>query len=132
MIDIASVIRPSSVIASASSNGSPAGLELLGRLRVGRAVRHDRREVEDRHFVADGVREVAPGQLDPFRGLDTGLLSQLPADTVERRLRGRHAALRDLPRPGVERVAVLADQQDAIVLVEDHDPAARFAKWITP
>ena len=34
---------------------------------------------------------------------------------------GAHAALRDLPRHRVERVAVLADEEDAIVLVEDDD-----------
>ena len=35
------------------------------------------------------------------------------------RLAGGDAALRDLPRVGVERVAVLADEQDPVVVVED-------------
>ena len=62
-----------------------------------------------------------PGELAPVVGLDAGLLAQLAPRAVERALAGGHAALGDLPRVGVERVAMLADEQHAVVVVEGED-----------
>src|SRR5215211_7959954 len=46
---------------------------------------------------------------------------QFAAWTGERVLAGGHATLGDLPRPGVKGVPELADEHDAIVLVESDD-----------
>ena len=62
-----------------------------------------------------------PGRARASRRLDPGLLAQLAPGAVERLLAGRHAALGDLPRQRVERVAVLADEEDPVALVEDDD-----------
>ena len=58
--------------------------------------------------------------LAPLGGLEAGLLAQLAPGTVEGVLRKRDAALGDLPRPLVERVAVLTYERDAIVVVNRH------------
>ena len=54
-------------------------------------------------------------------GLDAGLLAQLAlrADRAGPRRRGRRP--RDLPRIGVERVAVLADEDDPVLVVDGDD-----------
>ena len=57
-------------------------------------------------------------QLAPLGGLDAGLLEQLAAGAVEGGLAGRDAALGDLPGIGVEGVAVLADEEDAVGVIE--------------
>ena len=64
------------------------------------------------------------GDLAPVGGRQTGLLEQLPASAVERAFARRDAALGDLPGIGVERVTVLADEQDAAVVIE-HQHAGR-------
>ena len=50
-----------------------------------------------------------------------GLLDELAPGTLERRLARGHAALRDLPGVLVERVAVLPDEEDPVLVVEDED-----------
>ena len=61
------------------------------------------------------------GDLAPVGGGDTGLLEQLAPGAVERALARRDAALGDLPRVVVEGVAVLADEQDPVVVVDRQD-----------
>ena len=132
---IASVIRPSIVIASASSNGSQRTASSSVPLGAGHARRV--RPVARKRTAISSETEFErcdPGELAPIgRGRRR---SPRAARAGRRRARvspGGHAALRDLPRIVVERVAVLADQQDPVVVVDaTRTPAARFAKWTTP
>lgn len=66
-----------------------------------------------------------PEQLPPVGRLDSGLLPQLAPGAVERRFAGRYAALGNLPGVCVEGVAMLADEQDEVVRIEDDDPGCR-------
>ena len=74
---IASVIRPSRVIASTSSNGS----QRTSSASVGSGVAvpgsKPGRQEEHGELVGDRVREMDPGELAPRLGLDAGLLAQL-------------------------------------------------------
>ena len=131
---IASVIRPSRVIASASSNGTQRTLELPPCRRVSASPWV--RPVARNRMASSSLTRFERWRRASSRqsvGLDAGLLAQLAPGAVERRLPGGHAAFGDLPRIRVERVAVLADE-------ERRDrrrrwpttPAARLAKWTTP
>ena len=118
---IASVIRPSSVIARASSNGTQrTSSTSLGSGDAG-PWRQAGRQVEERDLVGDRVRELDAGELAPLGRLEAGLLAELALRAVERVLAVRHAALRDLPRVAVERVAVLPDQDDPVLVVDRDD-----------
>ena len=108
---IASVIRPSNVIARTSSNGDPAQRQRLGRLGIGLAVGETRGQVEDRDLVGHRVREDDAGELVPLGGIDAGLLAKLALGADERVLAVGDAAFGDLPGVVVEGVAVLADEQ---------------------
>ena len=130
---IASVIRPSRVIASASSNGTQRTSSVLGRLGCRRARSRPGRQEEHGGLVGDRVREVDPGELAPRRRPRRRSPRAARAAPRRARLAVGHAALGDLPRVGVERVAVLADEQHAVARRRRRGrPAARFAKWTTP
>ena len=117
---IASVMRPSRVIARASSNGT----QRTSIASVGSGAASPWRqvggEVQDGPLVGDRVGQVDPRDLAPRRRLEPGLLPELALRPVQRRLAGRHAALGDLPRPRVQRVAVLPDERRPVLVVEDH------------
>ena len=99
----------------------PADREVLRAVRRRDPVGQAGREEQDGELVGDAVREVDAGELAPVARLDARLLAELAFRAVERGLAGGHAALRDLPRVGIERVAMLPDEQDAVVVVEDED-----------
>ena len=99
----------------------PADLEVLRPVGRRDAVGQAARDEQHRELVRDAVGEVDPGQLAPVRGGHPGLLDELAPGTLERRLTRGHAALRDLPGVLVERVAVLPDEEDAVLVVEDQD-----------
>ena len=121
MTDIASVMRPSSVIASASSKRTQRdSMSSVGSGSASPATA-PRRE-HDRLLVGNGVREMGTGPARASPSLPRRSPRATRAGSHRRRLPGRHAALGDLPRHRVEGVAVLAHEQDAIGLIE-HDDA---------
>src|SRR5918996_1644102 len=73
------------------------------------------------HRVGHGVGEVDPTQLAPIGSLEAGLLAKLALHALQGSLPRSHAAFRDLPGVTAERVAMLPDQHDPVVIVEgDH------------
>ena len=119
---ITSLIRPSRVIASTSSNGSqrtarssvPSGVATpwVRPVATNRTASSSETLLE-RWTRASSRQSVGghPGLLDAARaGRPRARVSPVG-----------HAALRDLPRVLVERVAVLPDEQDPVLVVEDQD-----------
>ena len=101
----------------------PAGLKLLGTLWI----RHSRVETagdeQHRSLVGDRVGQVCPAELAPLAAGIAGFLRQLAPSRVDRLQLQVAAALWDLPRVSIRGVAVLADQQDAVMHLVQRDHA---------
>jgi hypothetical protein len=99
--------------------GHPADRKILGGLRGGRPLGQARRQPHEPELVGDRIGQGVAPDLDPRACLDAGLLAELATNPVKRFLVRADAALWDLPRVGIQRVAVLADEQQPLGIVED-------------
>ena len=112
-------------MSSASANDDPPNLERLGRVGRGLTFRQVGGDEHHALFVGDRVRQRESGQLAPGPGRVPGFLGELASGAFERILIEGAPALRDLPGVSIQRVPVLAHQQDAVVGVErDHADGA--------
>ena len=131
---IASVIRPSRVIARTSSNGQPADARAASvPSGVATPWRQAGRDEQDRELVRDAVGQVDAGQLAPVGGVDAGLLEQLAPGTLEGASRPRARRPPGSPRRS-RRARSGAGRRGATRSSSSRTrtPAARLAKWTTP
>ena len=123
---MASVMRPSMTMAIVSAKGTQSSVRSVSvDSSAGGPVAQVRGQEQDRGLVGDRVGDMHPRELAPIRGDHAGLLAQLPLRALERRLTRRRAALRDLPRPMIERIPVLCDERHPVLGVDGHDPDRR-------
>ena len=110
----------------------PADDELLGAIGGRLAVAEAGRDEQDRQLVADAVREMERASSRQSVASTPVSSSSSRSGTIEAALTVGNPALGEFPRIGVERVAVLADEEDAMSSSMTSTPDARLAKWTTP